>query len=237
MMRDPDGTGVRWEAMPRGLGDEYKSLDAGAPISRSFLSVTRIQYAMLREWAAGNFGDDWPGAEPALAPNPNPTPDDLDQAAAENCVGGPFYPGIEVSWLIRTSALYAEPFRLKISPQPSGPGSTPPFVIGALKLQPGFFSQQMALPWQADFYDCHKERWEDPDGNEYFFMWWTAQRPDDTFPSGATAHARWVRTFDDPNLTPDENENDNRRFNQMQSRWWELKFISVKNGDHYEEEP
>ena len=95
----------------------------------------------------------------------------------------------------------------------------------------------MALPWQADFYDCHKEQWEDPNSNEYFFMWWTAHRPDDVFPSGGDKQVRWVRTFDDPTQDADANEADLARFKNMQSRWHELKFVSVKNGDHYEEEP
>jgi hypothetical protein len=46
-----------------------------------------------------------------------------------------------------------------------------------------------------------------------------------------------VRALDDPNKTPEENEEDPRRFVQMQSRWSELKFVIVKKGDHFEEEP
>jgi hypothetical protein len=240
-LRNPDDSEAKWDKMPRGLGDEYTALDANpsAPPPRSFLSVTRIQYAMLREWANGNFIDDWPGSEPSFAPKPNPSPDDLDQAAVENCVGGPFYPGIEVSWLIRVKDLFSEPFRLKIprEPEDSSASRSAPLTVGTLKFQPGFFSQQMALPWQADFYDCHKERWQDPDGNEFYFMWWTAQRPDDVFRSGGEKQERWVRSFDDPTKTPEENENDLARFQHMQSRWFELKFVSVRNGSRYEEEP
>src|SRR5205814_461693 len=113
--------------------------------------------ALLREWAAGNFINDWPGTEPTIAPKRNPTPDDLDRAAAENCVGGPFFPGIEVSWLIRVKELFSEPFRLRVPREPE-PHVAPPLKVGTLEFRPGFFSQQMALPWQADFYECHKER-------------------------------------------------------------------------------
>ena len=110
----------------------------------------------------------------------------------------PFYPGIEVSWLIRVKALYSEPFRLNIPRESEAPGAPYPKIpIGALFFQPGFFSQQMALPWQADFYDCQKENHQDPgdtDKNkDYWFMWWTAQRPDDTYPSGGLEpQRRWV---------------------------------------------
>jgi len=239
-LRNPDGRDVQWDKMPRGLGDDYTILsnNPAAPSPRSFLSLTRIQFAMLQEWANDRFLDDWPGVEPVPASLANAGPDDLDRAAVENCVGGPFYPGIEVSWLIRTKELFSEPFRLKVDRQQDEPGAqgTAPLVVGALTFRPGFFSQQMALPWQADFYDCHKERWEDPDGNEFYFMWWSAQRPDDVFPSAATSQLRWVRAFDDPAKSPDENEDDTARFSKMQSRWSELKFVSVKAGDHYEEE-
>jgi hypothetical protein len=238
-IRDPNATDTKWEKMPRGLGDGYTDLymHPDAPEPRCFLSLTRIQYALLREWANDNFESDWPGSEPAPKPNPKPNPDDLDQAAAQNSVGGPFYPGIDVSWLIRTKELYAEPFRFKISPTPENEKPFAGVTVGALTFCTGFFSQQMALPWQADFYDCHKEQWEDPDSNEYFFMWWTAHRPDDVFPSGGTKQVRWVRAFDDPTKDADANQEDIARFKNMQSRWHELKFVSVNNGVHYEEEP
>jgi hypothetical protein len=127
---------------------------------------------------------------------------------------------------------------LNVPREPEGDHAPPLFKVGALEFRSGFFSQQMALPWQADFYDCHKERHEDPDGNEFYFMWWTAQRPDDVYPSGSNKRARWVREFDNHATTDDPDDLDNlERFNQMQKRWFELKFITVKNGDHLEEEP
>lgn len=238
-IRDPGATTVNWTGMPRGFGDDYTPLGAGEPPTpASFLSVTRIQYALLTEWAKGNFVDDWSGAIPAPQSKQAPTPDDLDKAATENCVGGPFFPGIEVSWLIRVKDLFSEPFRLKLAREPVGSETTPPLQVGALLFRPGFFSQQMALPWQADFYDCHRERQEDPDGNEYYFMWWTAQRPDDVYPSGADGRERWVRAFDD-GLSPEEADDVNRfqRFDHMQKRWHELRFVSVSRNGQFEEEP
>lgn len=237
MMRNPDAVDAVWDKMPRGLGDDYTQLGNGSPNGRSFLSVTRIQYALLVEWAQGKFIDDWRG-EPQFSSKENPTPDDLDFSAVESCVGGPFYPGIEVSWLIREKSLYAEPFRLKFPAAPEAPNNpAAPLKVGVLEFKPGFFSQQMALPWQADFYDCHKERWYDPGNTEYYFMWWTAQRPDDTYPAGKPKQERWVRAFDDPSKSPDDNETDLQRFTKMQKFWHTLKFVVNKAGDHYEEEP
>jgi L-Lysine epsilon oxidase N-terminal/L-lysine epsilon oxidase C-terminal domain len=238
-LRNPDGSEVEWNAMPRGLGDFYTDLDNGKPVPKSFLTLTHVQYALVREWSLGNFIDDWPKTESPLTGKSSPTPDDLDLAASENSVGGPFYPGIDVSWLIRRPEIYSEPLRINYPALPDEEVKTPLLKIGALQFQPGFFSQQMALPWQADFYDCHKEPHDDPDGTPFEFMWWTAHRPDDVFPSGSQTRARWVREFDKHAKNPNDGDNlDNlERFHQMQSRWFELKFISVKNGDHYEEEP
>jgi len=232
-----------WDKMPRGLGDDYTSLDQGHANNRSFLSLTPIQFAILEQFKLGNFINDWPSAEPSFLPKADPTPDELDIAATENSVGGPFYPGIEVSWLIRTKALYSEPFRLNIPREPEIPNAPYPKIpIGALFFMPGFFSQQMALPWQADFYDCQKENHQDPgdkDKNkDYWFMWWTAQRPDDTYPPGGVEpQRRWVKKINDPTKSDDQNDNDNARFFQMQQNWFKLPFVSVWRGDHYEEEP
>jgi len=237
---DPDPN-PKWDQMPRGLGDFYTTLYQNFPNAspKCFLSLTRIQYAMLREWANDNFIDDWPGTEPTFTAKVNPTPDDLDIAAIENCVGGPFYPGIEISWLIRVKDLFSEPFRFKTSALPeSGLTSAAPITAGALIFQPGFFSQQMALPWQADFYDCKKEDWDVPGGAQHFYMWWTAQRPDDVFPSGKDKQEPWVRSFyDGVQDIADFEENDVRRFQRMQSGWFTLKFVSIWNGKNYEEEP
>lgn len=238
-LRDPDASDVVWEAMPRGLGDFYTDLDNGSPTPHSFLTLTRIQYALVREWSLGNFIDDWPPNGLSFYSKADPTPDDLDLAASENSVGGPFYPGIDVSWLIRRPEIFSEPLRLNSPPQPADAQSATPLKVGALVFRPGFFSQQMALPWQADFYDCHKEPHDGPDGTNFDFMWWTAHRPDDVFPSGSNIRQRWVREFDKKAINPNDGDalNNLERFNQMQTRWFELKFISIKNGNHYEEEP
>jgi len=229
-IRNPNSDEVQWEKMPRGLGDDYDDLDAGNPLPTSFLSVTPIQYALLEQWAAGNFQSDWPGSEPGIPAPGEINPAGIDEAALENCVGGPFYPGIEVSWLVRHPELYSEPFRFKVQNTPeTNPPSGSALTLGALTFRPGFFSQQMAQPWQADFYDCHKEHLKGPDAS-YTFMWWTAQRPDDVLLSSATKASdqrfRWVREFDKASQTEDPDDLANlARFEQMQKNWSKLKFV------------
>ena len=186
--------------------DEDNTLDGGAPRrpasaqpgARTWLTLTPVQYGVLRQWMLGKFDKPgWPGSNlPADLPIPPATitPFGLDQSALENCVGGAFFPGIEVGWLIRKASLYktrGEPSLFRINQfkrrldgsiitaagQPvrrsAHYGSTANGV--QLLLHGGFFSQQMALPWQADFLSCKKTLHDGrPDAG-----WWPAQRPDD----------------------------------------------------------
>jgi hypothetical protein len=238
-IRDPKSNEVNYAQMPRGLGDLYDDLDNDHPTARSFLSLTHVQYAVLERWAAGEFESDWPGEVPAVPDAAPITPEGLDRAATESCVGGPFYPGIEVSWLVRETALYAEPFRLRVSRRPDGEPQDPVQpTIGAVPFRPGFFTQQMAQPWQADFYDCHKELHQDPGGVEAYYMWWTAQRPDDVTPRGSTAgRVRWVRGLapnaSDPSFDDDPNI---ERFASMVRNWSRLGFVVRIGEDLVEDE-
>ena len=126
--------------------------------------LTKIQYVAMKKWKSGNFINDWTGT-----PDPSQaiTPQGLDQAALEACVGGAFYPGIEAGWLLRDTYKYSEPFRLNAS-----------------RLKPGDITKQMALPWQADFVACAQE------GE---LAWWPAARPDEVFPEAGGPQAAWTR--------------------------------------------
>jgi hypothetical protein len=237
-IRNPNSDDLDRINMPRGLGDDYTSLDdsensrSDSVSSRAFLSLTRVQFALLKAWAEGRFKEDWTFGPVTYAPIPEHeeiTPHGLDCAALENCVGGPFYPGIEVSWLIRQPELYAAAFRLK----------EPGFSTGPLTLQAGFFSQQMALPWHADFYDCHKEDHTTDDSEEpQVYMWWTAQRPDDIRAAADGPYRRWVEPFDafkEADVDdPDALEN-LARFEQMRTRWSELSFVVLTGDEHLEQ--
>jgi hypothetical protein len=237
-IRNPNSDAVDRLNMPRGLGDDYTSLDdfenslVDSPTAGAFLSLTKVQYALLKAWAEGRFKEDWTFADVTYAPVPAPsavTPHGLDCAALENCVGGPFYPGIEVSWLIRRPELYAAAFRLK----------EPGFTIGPLSFQAGFFSQQMALPWHADFYDCHKEDHTTDDAQEpLVYMWWTAQRPDDIRAEEDGPFSRWVERFDafkEPDVDGPDDLGNLARFEQMRTRWSELSFIVLTGDEHLEQ--
>ncbi len=146
-------------SMPFLYGDEYDTVGS----NKQALALTQSQFTNLERWRDGKFDV---GARAAGI-----TPQGLDRAALEGCVGGAFFPGIEASWMIRNPVLYAEPFRLKPIGTVLNSGMTPP-----LKIQPGLFSQQMALPWQADFWSC--DDGPAPDGAlSPKYGWWPAQRP------------------------------------------------------------
>lgn len=149
--------------MPPMAGDTAGDSATGAPrigLPSDWLSLLPSQYDKMVKWAKGDFVADWKKSDdPQIGPE-FPTleeipvkeqPDALTRAALEPCVGGPFCPGIEMTYVARDPALYAEPFRLKAD------------------LQPGDILKHMAVPWQADFYECNT-------------FWWPAQRPDDVIP-------------------------------------------------------
>ncbi|MFN2606690.1 MAG: LodA/GoxA family CTQ-dependent oxidase [Acidimicrobiales bacterium] len=120
--------------------------------AETWFTVLPHQYEILGRWAAGDFEPDWAGSPPVpVAWRDIPVaerPAALDRAALEHCVGGPFFPGIEMTYVSRDASFYAGAYRLRPD------------------LEPGDLGKRMALPWQADFYECQT-------------FWWPAQRPDD----------------------------------------------------------
>jgi hypothetical protein len=148
----PDSEDARAQAnlfhMPPLSGDEG---DATHADPSTWLTVTRLQYHKLEKWASGDFASDWQG-EPLAPAGPadadGAPPGELTRAVLLACVGGAFFPGIEMTSIIRHKGFYAEAFRV------------------ADGLKAGDVTKWMALPWQADFYECQTH-------------WWPAQRPDD----------------------------------------------------------
>ncbi|QLH07183.1 LodA/GoxA family CTQ-dependent oxidase [Nitrosopumilus ureiphilus] len=122
-------------------------------------AVTKIQYYIMQKWAADEFDNDWNNP-----PTTNITPEGLDRAALEPCVGGPFFPGIESSWFIRERCKFTEAFRLDNNYLDENDQEQ--------ILEPGDITKWMAVPWQADFRDC-------------VGTWWPAQRPDSVIKEGS----------------------------------------------------
>ncbi len=134
------------------------------------LALTTTQYDWLRRWAEGDF-------VPGERQPPPPSLDDiplaeqpaaLDRTPLENCLGGPFHPGIELTWPMRVPTLWQQPdplpFRLNILPpdvEPEddyGPYLTPDIALAAngpcAASGPGTLTRWMGVPWQTDEASC-----------------------------------------------------------------------------------
>lgn len=143
--RNPHLASASPEAKQQATADFLPALsgdsgDAEPGDATRWLTVTKTQYEILRQWSLGNFQQDWTGAFPT--PDNAISPSGLDRAALEACSGGAFYPGIEAGWLVRNPAAYAAPFRL-----------------ASQLLRPGDLTRRMACPWQADFFECRWHWW------------------------------------------------------------------------------
>ncbi|HEY0037845.1 MAG TPA: LodA/GoxA family CTQ-dependent oxidase [Longimicrobium sp.] len=173
-----------------------------------FMAVTPTQYWLLHQWAEGKCvsrkddpeaGRDWRHwASP------------LDIATAGNAVGEPMAPGIEVTWTMRNPEVLTpgDPFRIRLDPSDYAKEGLDPFrdetnVHGGEKgCQPGDLTKRMAIPWQADFFDCSEQdvNFTTPRTNKtisapariplaptFLSYWWPAQSPFNVYSGAHTA--------------------------------------------------
>lgn len=173
----------------------------GSPLQ--WFQMPHLQYDLLALWAVGDFVDDWEEEE-----DPIETLDDLPvtlqpgaltEAALEPCSGGAFHPGVELTYYLRHTAMYAkhydpaaEPFRIARGDRPSliqnigrlltpekafegGNGAPPP--IGPQ--MPGDLTRWMGLPWQCDAFSCQSVLMQE---NFPTATWWPALLPIDVLP-------------------------------------------------------
>jgi hypothetical protein len=132
-------------------------------LTSKYLRLTDTQFFFMQQWACGWFRNEPPPAD---------SPQQLTRQVLENCVGGAFSPGIEMTWISRNLAIYRpdDPLRINAAPPTQGPlatGFTP------TAMQPGDVCRYMAVPWQADFNECSSQPM---DGR--VIWWWPAQRPE-----------------------------------------------------------
>ena len=195
--RPNPGTEASWESqsidvgaplMPLALGDS--SVAGGKP----FLTPTVTQYQFLQSWSNNSFKKE----------NDNPLGfgEYLDRATLQNCLGGRFSPGIDMTWIIRETSMYYQewragpgPFRIKHKsinyshiPKPAANLPPNPFLtfgwiprhldVENLGLEPGDATKFMALPWQADYNSCAIHQTSPNKQNSNTLYWsWPAQRP------------------------------------------------------------
>ena len=184
--RDPAYVTMDAAGLPPYYGDGIE-LPAANP--RQWMAVLESQYGWLRQWAEGEFDADWPAAglvfpvrleELPAAEQPAA----LDRAALDDCLGGPFHPGCEMTWPMRHASLYATPFRLRRrnGPEPDWGASLTSLIAlgpdGPLTASgPGDVTRWMAVPWQTDTSSCLSRYVEQED--DYLPTFWPARVPND----------------------------------------------------------
>ena len=166
-------------------------------IVEKFMALTPTQYNLLKQWSEGKFVND---RENDWASWVSP----LDFATAGNAVGEPMAPGIEVTWTMRNQIVLVpgDPFRIKVAP---GNRLSPDRdeTIEGDGCEPGDLTKRMAVPWQADFFDCTVQdvNFTNATTNKtisnlnmiplaptFYAYWWPAQSPFNVY-SGALTTA------------------------------------------------
>ncbi|MGS0742156.1 LodA/GoxA family CTQ-dependent oxidase [Glaciimonas sp. GG7] len=165
-------------------GDAVEIPDS--PRQNSSLSATQL--AMLKEWALGNFIEDYDPT--VVAPDRiEHVPlaqqgDALTKAALDFCLADAFHPGCEMTWPVRTKTMYMAPFRFKHAPV----GWIAPTIGAVLNSsnmtmrngplygqQAGGITRWMAVPWQTDTASCRSGY--DPSYDPYLPSFWPARVP------------------------------------------------------------
>ena len=205
--RDPAYLTLEANAIPPLYGDDL-SFPADDP--RQWMAILPTQYEWLRQWADGDFDADWPegGLRPATSLDELPVteqPAALDRAALDEVLGGSFHPGYEISWPMRISLLYSEPFRIarRVEPEPAWGDLLDPMLALAedgplVGSAPGALTRWMALPWQADAGNCASAY--EPEIDEYLPAFWPSRVPNEVMTAAD------YRTVLDPGVSAAERE-------------------------------
>ena len=129
--------------------------------------------SFLDQWVEGDFDADFDGSNSHTgSPTPidalpvSEQPDMLTKAAMDFCLADAFHPGCEMTWPMRSSGMYAKPFRLKHAPKNPKTdrnyyGSTMNSDVISMSAGPllggqvaGGITRWMAIPWQTDTASC-----------------------------------------------------------------------------------
>lgn len=199
--RDPESEEEQQYKLPYMLGD---GINYDFSPAHWFL-IPKLQYWVLKQWAAGNFVNDFDdeeidGAESVDELDLALQPDALTRAALEPCSGGAFHPGVELTWPMRQKALYqaaagnkgTDAYRIAkgnresltqdigrlLTPEKAFKGTreTPPPIGPQM---PGDLTRWMGIPWQCDAFSCQFVEF----GNDFpNAVWWPALLPIDVLP-------------------------------------------------------
>jgi L-Lysine epsilon oxidase N-terminal/L-lysine epsilon oxidase C-terminal domain/von Willebrand factor type A domain len=162
--------------------------------------LTPEQYAHMQRWNNNTYDNDWTGPP---APETAITPDGLDRANLEACVGGSFFPGIEAGGLPQSASIYYPGLGAVSRPIVTASNYAEAFRLNHGVVSAGDITAAMALPWQADFFDCAQN-------------WWPVPRPNEVTRNGTTGQS-WT----DPLVGSHED---------MVQKWNQLGFVVRQAG-------
>ena len=182
-----------------------------------FLALTPTQHFFLEQWSKGYLSDKG-GVNDEKWVDIYENVSEHDRASIGNVVGLPQCPGIEVTWTTQNPAIYDYDnglYQIKYEPVDKTVG----IIVGVDECevgtcQPGDLTKRMAIPWQADYYNCSIQlvnytaqdvnKYYVPDGNggqvlvpmppTYYAYWWPPQAPWDVI-SGQLTTAEQERSL------------------------------------------
>lgn len=160
--RNPESNKYNPTKVPPFYGDGFGEYEKIALVD---LPITITQYARLKKWAKGDFKATKPKPQkPFIKLTPSEQISALNQAPMEECLGGPFHPGIELTWPMRQQIMWEEPYRLKVVKEGKstrlnfGPLLSPAIALGPngpiSKSGPGALTRWLGVPWQTDEASC-----------------------------------------------------------------------------------
>ncbi|WP_245272817.1 LodA/GoxA family CTQ-dependent oxidase [Microvirga lotononidis] len=182
----------------------------------TLLSVTMTMHEHLRRWKEGDFASDWAGP-PIPVDFAGHTPEgqvaQLTRAGLSECLGGPFHPGIEISWPLRRPELWALHHRPEIAErglyrlnliaegeavrQDFGATLTPEVCLGpdgaTGAAGPGALTRWLGVPWQTDEASCNSSADYEPSTFLSMPSFWGARVPEQVLSSES-----WTRVTEVP---------------------------------------
>ncbi|CDG54834.1 LodA/GoxA family CTQ-dependent oxidase [Vreelandella titanicae] len=184
--RNPQDGDISMKPWPWIYGDAMNVPMPNVPDAMNTLTTTQL--ALLDKWAEGDFEADYdPHRQSPESIDKVPLeqqPAMLDRAAMEFCIADAFHPGCEMTWPVRHSTMYMEPYRWRHrspeDPEPDyGTTLTPAMAKsynGPLYGQyPGSITRWMAIPWQTDTASCRSGY--DTEYDPYLPTFWPARVP------------------------------------------------------------
>ncbi|MPY23769.1 LodA/GoxA family CTQ-dependent oxidase [Shewanella sp. YLB-07] len=199
---------IQADLLPPFYGDTYGDYSDN-PLAN--LSLTDRQYGALTRWAAGDFVDNGE-LDPISCVEVldlQAQPQALTRGHLAQCLGGPFHPGIELTWFLRRMSMWnkdnpIDNMRLNILAEDEepkdyfGPTLTPEIALAEMfnASGPGTLTRFMGVPWQTDEASCRSGQDYDPAYYLPLASFWSARVPNQVLSQ------RSLERLKDQSLTP-----------------------------------